>query len=356
VHARKTHELALEDVAHRDALTGLGNRHVLDRRLHELHDAGRTSVVLAYLDLDGFKQVNDAHGHEAGDAVLRVTGDRLLSLVRVDDVAVRLGGDEFVLACPVPSGTAAPAFAQALVERVSAAVCEPVEHAGLRLSVGASVGTALLVDSDPAAALHEADLAMYAAKRARARSGSGSPRFVPATAPADEAHRLQALRASRSLDAPPAQVLDDLVRAAALVAGTPSALVTLVDEHSQQVKAGCGLALTSTSRDVSFCGHVVAADRELHVADARRDPRFADNPLVTGGPGIRSYAGFPLRTAEGFVLGSLCVVGGEPRLLDEPQRAVLRLLAGQVMAALLREDERAAVPALPAQRAALTRV
>ena len=355
VHARKTHELALEDVAHRDALTGLDNRLVLDRRLGELLQTRDTTVVLAYLDLDGFKQVNDEHGHEAGDAVLCATGARLLALVRTGDVAVRLGGDEFVLACPVPSGAVATVFASALVERVEAALSAPVEHAGTTLHVGMSVGTDLAVTGDDAAAvLRDADLAMYTRKRARTLLGRGAPRFVPALAPPDESSRVRALRATGALDAPGTPELDDLVRAAALVAGVAAALVTLVDEHGKWCTARCGTDLGGTTREVSFCAHVVATDDELHVEDARRDPRFADDPLVTGDLAVRSCAGFPLRTPEGFVLGSLCVIGDVPGVLDEPRRAVLRLLAGRVTTLLDRtppEDRLSLTAAtVPAQR------
>ncbi len=354
VHARKTRELALEDVAHRDALTGLDNRHVLDRRLTELLQTRDSSVVVAYLDLDGFKQVNDRHGHWAGDAVLCTTGERLLALVRGGDLAVRLGGDEFVLVCPVPSRAGAADFAQSLVERVEAALGAPVQHDGLSLRAGASVGTAFAeTGADAATVLRQADLAMYARKRARKLQDGSAPHAIPAPRPPDEQRRLQALHASGALDAPPAQVLDDLVRAAALVAGVPTALVTLVDEQSQWFAASCGVQLRRTSRDISFCGHVIAADAELHVEDARRDPRFADNPLVTGDLAVRSYAGFPLRTVDGFVLGSLCVIGHVPGVLDEPQRAVLRLLAERVTTALDRtppQDRTALVAMVPGQR------
>ena len=352
VHARKTHELVLEDVASRDALTGLDNRHVLDRRLGDLlHDSGGAYVVIAYLDLDGFKAVNDQHGHEAGDAVLRAVGARLLGLVRSRDVAARLGGDEFVLACTVPGGDVAEQFAATLVHRIEQALSQPVEHDGLLLEVGVSVGTALAPSSSDAdEVLHRADLALYERKRARTRAAVRELAWLPAPVPTGERRRLEALRAARVLDTPPDPALDDLCRAAALVAGVPTALVSLVDEHRQWAKARCGSDTVETSRDVSFCAHVVALDDELHVEDARRDRRFADNPLVTGETGIRSYAGFPLRTPDGHVLGSLCVVGYAPGLLQEVQRRTLRVLAAQATSLLV--DPGAAPPRVPAQRSA----
>ena len=357
VHTRKAHELALEDVAHRDALTGLDNRHVLDRRLAELLRADQPShVVLAYLDLDDFKAVNDAHGHDAGDAVLRAVGQRLLSLVRAEDVAARLGGDEFVLACVVPDGERAEAFAGSLAERVEQALSQPVRHGELRLDLGVSVGTAVAPSSgDPAEVLRRADLAMYERKRVRKVGPARASGARPAPLPADEPARLAALHAMGLLDTPPDRALDELCEAAALVAGVPTALITLVDEHRQWCKARCGTDLEGTGRDESFCAYVVALDREVHVEDARRDPRFADNPLVTGELALRSYAGLPLRTVEGHVLGSLCVLGDVPGLLDEAQRRVLRMLAGQAEGLLRAHapDGRSRLGGrLPAQRTA----
>jgi len=334
VHARKLHELALEDVAHRDTLTGLGNRKVLEHRLEEMLQAGGdTAVVLAYLDLDGFKAVNDDHGHDAGDAVLRAVGTRLLGLSRADDLVVRVGGDEFVLAYAVRPRAAAERFAVELGARLEAAVSQVVEHAGQFLAVGVSVGTVIAAPGvDPTALLRQADRVMY--QRKRARTSGRPPVAAPAPLPTDEDGRLRALGRLRVLDTPPDQALDQLVQAAALVADVPTALVSLVDEHRQWFKARCALEDQQTSRDVSFCAHVVALDDELHVEDARRDPRFADNPLVTGELAIRSYAGFPLRTSAGFVLGSLCVIGYAPGLLSEAQRRVLRVLAAHAMVLL----------------------
>ncbi|MCB9753579.1 MAG: sigma 54-interacting transcriptional regulator, partial [Myxococcales bacterium] len=95
-----------------------------------------------------------------------------------------------------------------------------------------------------------------------------------------------------------------------------------------------GLEVTETSRDVSFCGHVVAQSRALVVEDTLADERFADNPLVVGGPRVRFYAGFPLRTPEGHVLGTLCVLDRARRVVTDEQRRMLDILAGQVVDAL----------------------
>lgn len=149
-------------------------------------------------------------------------------------------------------------------------------------------------------------------------------------APPDEQERLRALRALEILDTPPEPSFDALTALASHLAGTPVALVSLVDEHRQWFKSHHGLAATETPREVSFCGHVVAEGAPLLVADASQDERFADNPLVTGEPRVLFYAGFPLRTQDGLVLGTLCAIDHRPRQLSPQQHEHLELLANQV--------------------------
>lgn len=149
--------------AHHDPLTGLANRSVLNDRLGE----ASSSVAVLYLDLDGFKQVNDNLGHEAGDAVLRVVADRLSAAVRRSDLVARLGGDEFVVLCPGASENEAIELADRILLDVSA----PVPYRGEDLSVGVSIGIASRAettepaDRAPVALLRSADSAMYDAKR-----------------------------------------------------------------------------------------------------------------------------------------------------------------------------------------------
>lgn len=152
----------------RDPLTGLANRALLEERLRTAlaRDArsGEGTGAL-FLDLDGFKDVNDRHGHAVGDAVLCVVAERLVSAVRPSDTVARLGGDEFVV---VVDGATATTL-DALVERLVAALEVPVAVGTLDLDVGVSVGVALLPagQGDPQALLAAADARMYAAKRAR---------------------------------------------------------------------------------------------------------------------------------------------------------------------------------------------
>ncbi len=151
----------------RDPLTGLANRVLLEERMRSvLSRDGRTgdTTGLLFLDLDGFKEVNDDHGHAVGDAVLRAVAGRLKAAVRPSDTAARLGGDEFVVL--VESTDAAGV--DALVARLSTSLGEALKIGKLELQVGVSIGRALAVggQSDPAALVAQADRSMYDAKRA----------------------------------------------------------------------------------------------------------------------------------------------------------------------------------------------
>ncbi len=114
----------------------------------------------------------------------------------------------------------------------------------------------------------------------------------------------------------------------------PIALVSLVDAQRQWFKSRQGLAASETSREISFCGHAILGDALLVVEDARKDKRFADNPLVVGEPGIRFYAGYPVGAADGSKLGTLCIIGHEPRSLVADERALLHSLATMIEAEL----------------------
>ena len=154
------------------------------------------------------------------------------------------------------------------------------------------------------------------------------------TALALEAERIAALNALRILDTAPEPDYDDLARLAALVCAAPIAIVTLVDSHRQWFKACIGLPIRETPRDVAFCNHTITQDDLFVVADATTDPRFQGNPLVTGAPHIRFYAGMPLTVPEGHRLGTLCVIDVVPRSLTACQSDALRALARQVVAQL----------------------
>ena len=162
--------------------------------------------------------------------------------------------------------------------------------------------------------------------------------------PANERERVASLHEYAILDTPMEDAFDDLAKIAAHVMGAPIALVSLVDADRQWFKARFGLDVTELPRQVSFCGHVVADDAAMVVADTLLDARFVDNPHVTGDPHIRYYAGVPLRSPEGFVLGSLCAIDHVPRETTSAQLEALRLLAKQVV--YLLEERRMRLMAL----------
>lgn len=148
--------------------------------------------------------------------------------------------------------------------------------------------------------------------------------------PENESSRLKALRALNILDTAPEERFDRLTRLAKRLFGVPIALVSLVDEKRQWFKSAQGLEVKETPREVSFCGHAILGDDMFMVADAELDQRFADNPLVTGAPHIRFYAGVPLSVPNGSKLGTLCLLDREPRVLSDEDRELLEDLAKMV--------------------------
>ena len=145
--------------------------------------------------------------------------------------------------------------------------------------------------------------------------------------PADEAARIATLRDLVILDTDPEERFDVLTSYACSQFGVPIALVSLVDTNRQWFKSRCGLEAGETGRDISFCGHAILADEIMVVRDAREDARFADNPLVTGDPYIRFYAGCPLKMENGQNIGTFCLIGRKPRSLDPWEMQHLRDLA-----------------------------
>jgi diguanylate cyclase (GGDEF)-like protein/PAS domain S-box-containing protein len=175
----------------------------------------------------------------------------------------------------------------------------------------------------------------------RARTAEGSDELavgvvgvVRAPLPADEEERLRELDRYGVLDTEPEDTFDDLTRLAAYVCEAPIALISLVDAGRQWFKSRHGLSANETSRDISFCSHAILEPGLFVVPDALADPRFAANPLVTSDPHIRFYAGAPLVTPGGRVVGTLCVLDHVPRLLRPGQLDALRVLARQVVGQL----------------------
>lgn len=149
--------------------------------------------------------------------------------------------------------------------------------------------------------------------------------------PADEALRLDALHSTALLDSAPEPAFDRITRLVARALDVPIALISLVDEQRQWFKSRVGVEASQTPREQAFCAHAILETEPLVVPDATADARFADNPLVTGTPDIRAYAGVPIRTRNGQAIGTLCAIDNQPRRFTQEELDTLSDLAALVM-------------------------
>lgn len=344
ISRRKEMEERLHYQATHDFLTGLPNRYEFMTRLQRAIDAQarddtRRGIALIYIDLDGFKEVNDTLGHEAGDGVLRDVAARLAAVVRSTDTVARLAGDEFVVLLEHLSDAAADAMA--IANEAVAAASRPFSDVGRTCSISASAGAAIHDGQMGSEELLScADEAMYAAKRRGkqqaalyglhrdpAPGSAASTKPSPTQLPRREDARLAALQATRLLDTQPEEMFDRLTRLARIVLKVPTAVVSLVDADRQWFKSRCGLGMEETPRDISFCTHAILDEGMLIVPDATRDARFADNPLVTGSAHIRFYAGVPLYAPDRSPIGTFCIIDSVPRIISPRDIRVLQKLA-----------------------------
>ena len=150
--------------------------------------------------------------------------------------------------------------------------------------------------------------------------------LMPATTTGTETARVAALNRYAILDSEPEQSFDDLVTLAAYICQVPMAMLSLVDDHRQWFKSKLGVQVKETPRESSICAHAIQHEDLFIVPDTLEDPRFRENPLVTGEPHIRFYAGTPLINEDGYALGTLCVVDREPRQLDAEQKDAINAL------------------------------
>ena len=149
--------------------------------------------------------------------------------------------------------------------------------------------------------------------------------------PAREKQRLAALAEYDLLDTPREAAFDEIAELVAAICEAPIAIVNLIGDGRQFFKAEVGLGVRETPLETSFCGRAILEDEFLLVPDATNDPRFDCNPLVTGEPHLRFYAGALLKSPDGFPIGTLCVLDYRPRDLTEVQKQTIRVMARQVM-------------------------
>ncbi|HNP20075.1 MAG TPA: GAF domain-containing sensor histidine kinase [Fulvivirga sp.] len=152
--------------------------------------------------------------------------------------------------------------------------------------------------------------------------------------PKNESERIAALKRYNILDTPPEVAFEDIVKLASYICKTPISQVSLVDNNRLFYKANLGSDMTEGPREISFCPHAILADSFLEIEDASKDDRFFDNPLVTGEHHVRYYAGMPLKSSDGFNIGTLCVLDTKPRKLTNEQKEAIKKLARKVVSEL----------------------
>ena len=149
--------------------------------------------------------------------------------------------------------------------------------------------------------------------------------------PDNELERQAALENYDVLSAFSEEEYDNITQIAARIMDVPICVISLVDNERQFFKSKQGIDVQETGRDISFCGHAINYNDIFVVEDALKDERFYDNPLVTGGPEIRFYAGAQLKTENGFNIGTLCAIDSKPRLLSDNDKKLLNVLSKNVM-------------------------
>lgn len=149
-----------------------------------------------------------------------------------------------------------------------------------------------------------------------------------------ETERLNTLQLYNMLDTASEKAFDDLTLLASSICGTPISLVSFIDKDRQWFKSKLGLKVNETPREQAFCDHAIRSDNILVVEDAQADKRFSNNPLITGDPNIRFYAGAPLQVGNGAALGTLCVIDHQPRSMSKEQLSALSVLRDAVVAQL----------------------
>jgi phosphoribosyl 1,2-cyclic phosphodiesterase/GAF domain-containing protein len=306
----------------------------VDKVLKALHDSGQTEGIEVFGAAEGLEIVlegiaqplrrSDGSAKAPLEAKM-VAGKVLVAMTtpdRIAKVAKVLTDDNLTQIAATP----AEAAAIALRDQPGLIVLEDTGDPEIGRAVNAAVPDIPIVlvqahhepgegntDDFYANRLAEPFTAQYARARLRAALMRRTSRWNRAELPADEAERITALNQLKVLDSGPEERFDRITRLAAAMFNVPVSLITLVDSERQWFKSTCGIEASETPRDESFCSHAVSTRMPLVVPDALRDSRFAENPLVSGGPRVRFYCGYPLFLDDGSCVGTLCLLDNRPR-------------------------------------------
>lgn len=166
------------------------------------------------------------------------------------------------------------------------------------------------------------------------------PMKIPSL-PLAEKERVKALKSYQILDSPAEKEFDRITALAALICEAPISLIALLDESRQWFKSKQGISDIECPKEIAFCQYTIQAEALFEIEDATKDDRFKNNVLVTGDPNVRFYAGYPLIDPSGYAIGSLCVLGPQPKILTEVQREALIMLSKQAMTLIVNRRERA---------------
>jgi hypothetical protein len=162
--------------------------------------------------------------------------------------------------------------------------------------------------------------------------------------PSNESERLKSLQRLNILDSPEEGRYDRITTAVAEMFDVPITLISLIDSERQWFKSKFGLEVSETPRDISFCGHAILGSAAFVVPDTLKDSRFFDNPLVTCAPDIRFYAGQPISSPSGEMIGTLCIIDSKPRDFDVVSILMLKKIASIIELEFANKNQKSRCP------------